>query len=76
MYGTVGIKKLKFSSWVSALAVIAALFVTGCAGMVNHDVLMNVKKVGILSITIDKIGTQSTDDEVMQSTIDYASAVC
>ncbi len=66
----------RFSLWVATLAVIAVLSVTGCAGggkMVNHDVLMNVKKVGILSIAINKMGTQPTDDEVMQSTINYAS---
>ena len=76
MNGTEGIKTWKYSSWVATFAVLAVLSVTGCAGggkLVNRDVLVNVKKVGILSITINKMGTQPTDDEVMQATINYAS---
>jgi hypothetical protein len=73
MNGTKGIKTLRFVSWVAAVAVIAVLAGTGCAAKVNRDVLMTVKKVGILSVTIDKMGTQTTDDEVMQSTVNYAA---
>lgn len=57
------------------LAAMIAVLGTGCAAKVNRDVLMNVKKVGILSITVDKLGTQATDDEVMQSTVNYAARV-
>jgi hypothetical protein len=57
------------------LAAMIAVLGTGCAAKVNRDVLMNVKKVGILSITVDKLGTQATDDEVMQNTANYAARV-
>lgn len=56
------------------MAVLIAVLGTGCAGKrVDHDVLSTVRKVGILSITIDKLGKQPSDDEVMQSTVDYAA---
>ena len=75
MNGTKESKRLNYSVWVVTLAAIAALAAAGCApaGKVNRDVLMSVKKVGILSISINKMGAQPTDDEVMQSTINYAS---
>ncbi len=72
MNGTEERKTLKFASWVSAVTLLALLGM-GCAAKVNHEVLMNTKKVGILSITIDKLGTQATDDEVMQNTVNYAA---
>lgn len=73
MNGTKGIAMRGRISWLVAVATVAVLAGTGCAAKVNRDVLMNMKKVGILSVTIDKIGTQSTDDEVMQSTVNYAA---
>lgn len=63
-----------FVSVVAATTAVVAL--AACAPpKVNRDVLLNVKKVGILSVTIDKIGTQSTDDEVMQATVNYAAGL-
>jgi hypothetical protein len=74
MIKTEGSKRLNFSSWVAAFAVIAVFSVMGCAaGMVDRNVLTSVKKVGILSISINKMGTQPTDDEVMLSIINYAA---
>jgi hypothetical protein len=74
MNKTEGNKRLKFSSWVASFAVIAVLSAMGCAaGMVDRTVLTSVKKVGILSISINKLGAQSTDDEVMLSVINYAA---
>src|SRR5574341_1481394 len=63
---------IRCASWVVLAAMIAAIG-TGCAAKVNRDVLMNTKKVGILSITISKLGTQATDDEVMQNTVNYTA---
>lgn len=63
---------MRCASWVVLTAVIAAIG-TGCAAKVNRDVLSTVKRVGILSVTIDKLGKQTTDDEVMQATVNYAA---
>lgn len=62
----------RFALWV-ALAAMIVVIGAGCAAKVNRDVLSSIKKVGILSVTIDKLGTQASDDEVMQSTVDYAA---
>ncbi len=69
-----GIKEtaIRCVSWLTVAGTIAVIGM-GCAAKVNRDVLMTVKRVGILSITIDKLGEQATDDEVMQSTVNYAA---
>jgi hypothetical protein len=72
MKGKEGRMMLRYASGVALAAMIAVLG-TGCAAKVNRDVLSSIKRVGILSITIDKLGTQATDDEVMQSTLNYAA---
>ena len=58
---------------VTAMAILA---LTACGpAKVNWDVLMNVKKVGILTVVIDKVGAQPTDDEVIQATVNYATGL-
>lgn len=68
--------KKRASRAAAVLAAMAALVLTACGpAKVNWDELTKVKKVGILTVTVNKMGEQPSDDEVMQATVDYAAGL-
>ncbi|HSI05415.1 MAG: hypothetical protein ACAI38_20315 [Myxococcota bacterium] len=64
--------RIKTSS--SIFVVAAVLLTSACAGKVNKGALAEVRRLGVLSVTIDNVGEQPSDIEVLRAAVDAGNA--
>src|SRR5215831_19263282 len=65
---------MRASMHVSVTALLGlGLGLTGCAGKVNFESLASIKRVGLLTVTMDKVGLQESDADVMRQVATHAA---